>query len=93
MILMPSTGILVIFSNFFFLEKRQHYKDLKEAIILKGEEFFIGTIKEIPAVVSQGESVDEARANVIDALKFYLEDMQQEKSVDNTVLEEDLIFG
>ena len=35
----PIIIILVIFSNFFFLEKRQHYKDLKEAIILKGEEF------------------------------------------------------
>lgn len=62
-------------------------------VISKGDDLFIGTIKEIPAVVSQGESVDEARANVIDALKLYLEDMQQENSFDNTVLEEDLIFG
>jgi predicted RNase H-like HicB family nuclease len=62
-------------------------------VITKGEEFFIGAIKEIPAAVSQGESVEEARANVIEALKFYLEDMQQENAFDNTVLEEDLIFG
>ncbi len=62
-------------------------------VITKGEAFFVGTIKEIPAVITQGESVEEARSNVIDALKLYLEDMQQENSFDNTVLEEDLIFG
>jgi predicted RNase H-like HicB family nuclease len=62
-------------------------------VITKGEEFFIGTIKEIPAVITQGETVEETRTNVIDALKLYLEDMQQENSFDNTVLEEDLTFG
>jgi predicted RNase H-like HicB family nuclease len=62
-------------------------------VISKGEDFFIGTIKEIPAVISQGETVEEAKNNVVDALKFYLEDMQQENSFDNTVLEEDLTFG
>jgi len=62
-------------------------------VISKGENFFIGTIKEIPAVISQGESVDEAKTNVVDALKLYLEDMQQDNSFENTVLEEDLIFG
>lgn len=62
-------------------------------VITKGEDFFIGAIKEIPAVVSQGESVEEAKTNVVDALKLYLEDMQQDNSFDNTVLEEDLTFG
>ena len=61
--------------------------------IFKGEEFFIGTIKEIPAVISQGESIDEARANVLDALQLYLEDMQEEKLSENIVLEEDLIIA
>ena len=59
-------------------------------IISKGEEFFIATIKEIPAVLTQGETVEEARANVLDALALYLEDMQQETGYANTVLEEDL---
>jgi len=62
-------------------------------VITRGEDFFVGTIKEIPAVVSQGNSIEDAKANVIDALKLYLEDMQQENSFDNTVLEEDLTFG
>lgn len=59
-------------------------------VISKGEEFFIATIKEIPAVISQGKTVEEAKENVIDALKLYLEDMQQEPGNENTVLEEDL---
>ena len=59
-------------------------------IITKGEEFFIASIKEIPAVLTQGATVEEAKANVLDALELYLEDMQQEPGFDNTVLEEDL---
>jgi predicted RNase H-like HicB family nuclease len=41
-------------------------------VITKGEEFFIGMIKEIPAVLSQGETIEEAKENVLDALKLYL---------------------
>lgn len=58
-------------------------------VITKGEEYFVGSIKEIPAVISQGSTIEEAKENVIDALQFYLEDMQEEK-FENTVLEEDL---
>jgi predicted RNase H-like HicB family nuclease len=59
-------------------------------IITKGEEFYMAAIKEIPAVLTQGETIEEARANVLDALGLYLEDMQQETGYVNTVLEEDL---
>jgi predicted RNase H-like HicB family nuclease len=59
-------------------------------VIVKGEEFYVASIKEIPAVLTQGATVEEAKANVLDALKLYLEDMQQEPGYDNTVLEEDL---
>ena len=59
-------------------------------IITKGDDFYVSGIKEIPAVLSQGETIEEARANVLDALRLYLEDMQQEPGFDNTVLEEDL---
>ena len=58
--------------------------------ISKGEEFFVGTIKEIPGVISQGQSIEETRENVLDALEIYLEEMQKEKIFDNIVLEEDL---
>lgn len=62
-------------------------------VITKGEAFYIGTIKEIPAVISQGETIDEARENVKDALSLYLEDMQQDGNYENKVLEEDLTIG
>ena len=58
--------------------------------IVKGEEFYVASIKEIPAVLTQGATVEEARSNVPDALQLYLEDMQQEPGYNNTVLEEDL---
>lgn len=50
-------------------------------------------IKEIPAVLSQGDTIIEAKENVLDALKLYLEDMQNEDDNFNKVLEEDLIIG
>ena len=61
-------------------------------VVSKGDEFFIGTIKEIPGVLSQGTTVEDARENVLDALKLYLEDMQMEKDIFNKVLEEDLFI-
>jgi predicted RNase H-like HicB family nuclease len=39
-------------------------------IITKGEEFFIRTIKEIPSVITQGETIEEAKSNVLDALEL-----------------------
>lgn len=62
-------------------------------VISKGEEFFIGTIKEIPAVLTQGKTVEETKGNVLDALKLYLEDMQSEEDNSNKILEEDLIIS
>jgi predicted RNase H-like HicB family nuclease len=62
-------------------------------VVTKGEEFYIGTIKEIPAVVSQGSTIEEAREMVLDALQLYLQDMQQERVFENTVLEEDLVIA
>jgi predicted RNase H-like HicB family nuclease len=59
-------------------------------VIAKGEEFFVASIKEIPAVISQGITIEDAKENVIDALKLYLEDMQEEPGDKNIVLEEDL---
>ena len=44
-------------------------------IISKGEEFYVGSIKEIPAVLTQGSTIQEAKENVLDALKLYLEDL------------------
>jgi predicted RNase H-like HicB family nuclease len=59
-------------------------------VISKGDEFYIASIKEIPGVITQGKTIEEAKENVIDALKLYLEDMQEEPGDKNIVLEEDL---
>lgn len=67
---------------------------MKLTIVLsKGEGFFVGTIKEIPAVISQGNSIEEAKQSVRDALELYLEDMQNEENNSTIILEEDLIIG
>ena len=49
------------------------------AIISKGKNgFLIGRIKEIPEVLTQGETIKETKENIIDALELYLEDMREE---------------
>jgi predicted RNase H-like HicB family nuclease len=57
-------------------------------VISKGEEFYLGTIKEIPAVLTQGSTIEETKENVLDALELYLEDMQSENNDTNKVFEE-----
>ena len=48
------------------------------AIIETGENgWLVGQLEEIPAVMSQGKSVDELKANLVDALQLYL-DVQKE---------------
>ena len=61
-------------------------------IVIKGEEYFVGTVKELPAVISQGTTIEEAKENTLHALNDYLEDMRQENEADNPVLQEALIF-
>jgi predicted RNase H-like HicB family nuclease len=61
--------------------------------ISKGEEYFIGTIKEIPGVVTQGVTIEETKENVLDALKMYLEAMESENEFENVVMEEDLAIS
>jgi predicted RNase H-like HicB family nuclease len=62
-------------------------------VVSKGTECYISSIKEIPAVISRGATIEEAKENIIDALKLYLEDMQQEKTLGNVVLEEELMIA
>ena len=44
------------------------------AIIEKSEDdWFVGQIEEIPAAISQGKTIEELKANLIDALNLLLE--------------------
>ncbi|WP_162052944.1 type II toxin-antitoxin system HicB family antitoxin [Pontibacter pamirensis] len=52
--------------------------------------FFIGKIQEIPAVLTQGRSIEEAQENLQDALALYLEDMREENATDNAVWKKDI---
>ncbi len=61
--------------------------------ISKGEEYYIGTIKEIPGVITQGKTIAETKENVMDALELYLEAMESESELENVVLEEDLTIS
>ncbi len=61
--------------------------------ISKGEEYFIGTIKEIPGVITQGKTIEETKENVMDALQLYLEAMESESELENVVLVEDLTIS
>ena len=61
-------------------------------VVMKGEEYYVGTVKELPGVLSQGSTIEEARENTFDALNDYLEDMRLDNEAENTVLQEELIF-
>ena len=62
-------------------------------VISKADDMFIGSIKEIPSVLTQGYTIEETKENVIDALQLYLEAMQQEESPVTTVLQEELTIA
>ncbi len=38
------------------------------------EGWFVGRLKEVPGVFSQGETLDELRANIFDAYRLLLDD-------------------
>jgi predicted RNase H-like HicB family nuclease len=54
--------------------------------------WFVGKIVEIPGVLTQGKTVDETKANLLDALALYLEvereEQQDEMHGQNVVLQE-----
>ena len=61
-------------------------------VITKGEKYLIGTIKEIPAVLTQGGTIAEVKENIQDALALYLEDMRDEQISDAVIYQEELTF-
>ena len=48
-------------------------------LITQRTDFLIGSIKEIPAVPTQGTSISEVKENILDALELYLEDVRDGK--------------
>lgn len=40
--------------------------------VKKGENYLVGTIREIPEVITQGSTIEETKENILDALNEYL---------------------
>jgi predicted RNase H-like HicB family nuclease len=50
-------------------------------VITKGKDgYLIGKIKELPSVLTQGNTVEEVKENILDALKLYLDDVRSDNS-------------
>jgi len=48
-------------------------------VVKKGKSnFLIGQLKELPEVFTQGETMEELRENILDALELYLEDVREQ---------------
>ncbi|MDP2336598.1 MAG: type II toxin-antitoxin system HicB family antitoxin [Bacteroidota bacterium] len=64
-------------------------------IVKKGQSgYLIGQLKELPAVFTQGLSIEELRENIADALEMYLEDVRERYQPDGEMLqEEELTFN
>jgi len=67
------------------------------AIIEQGENgWLVGQIEEIPAVMSQGKTIDELKSNLIDALHLYLETQKELTDLDyegKNIIREELILA
>jgi predicted RNase H-like HicB family nuclease len=48
-------------------------------VIKKGKNgYLIGQLKEMPAVFTQGITVEEVKVNILDSLELYLEDIREQ---------------
>jgi predicted RNase H-like HicB family nuclease len=64
-------------------------------VIKKGKNgFLIGQLKELPAVFTQGLTLEEVRENILDSLELYLEDIREQYLPEGDMLrEEELTFA
>ncbi len=64
-------------------------------VIKKGKNgYLIGQLKEMPAVFTQGLTVEEVKENIFDSLELYLEDIREQYHPDGEMLqEEELTFA
>ena len=64
-------------------------------VIKKGKNgYLIGQLKELPAVFTQGLTVEEVKENIVDSLDMYLEDIRENYHPDGEILqEEELTFA
>lgn len=59
-------------------------------IVKKGQSgYLIGQIKELPAVFTQGLTIEELRENIADALEMYLDDVRERYQPDGEMMQEE----
>jgi len=61
-------------------------------LISQGEEFLIGRIKEIPSVMTQGDTIQDVMENINDALSLYAQD-SLESIIPNEPFIDDEVYG
>jgi predicted RNase H-like HicB family nuclease len=64
-------------------------------VIKQGQDgYFIGQLKELPAVFTQGLTISELKENIAEVLELYLEDMREKYVPQGVMLdEEEIIFA
>jgi predicted RNase H-like HicB family nuclease len=63
------------------------------AIIIKNERRYIGIIKQVPEVITQGETIKKIKENLLDALEIFLNSEKNQRiNEDFITLEEDLLI-
>ena len=64
-------------------------------VIKKGKSgYLIGQLKELPAVFTQGLTVEEVKVNIADSIELYLEDIREQYLPEGEMLlEEELSFA
>ena len=64
-------------------------------VIKQGQDgFFIGQLKELPEVFTQGLTISELKENIADVLDMYLEDMREKYELQGVMLnEEEIVFA
>jgi predicted RNase H-like HicB family nuclease len=64
------------------------------AVIEKGENgWFVGQVEEMPAAISQGETIEELKENLLDALRLLLDtnkEITEKEYLGKTIIKEEL---
>jgi len=64
------------------------------AVFEKGEKYYIGYCVELPEANGQGETLEECKKNLIEAIKLVLEDRKESitKYLDKEAIEEEILI-
>ncbi|GHV34884.1 hypothetical protein FACS1894178_3290 [Bacteroidia bacterium] len=66
---------------------------MKYTLVIKSGKngFFIGQLKELPEVFTQGYTIEEVKENIADALEMHLEDLREQYVLQGDIIEEEEI--